>query len=343
MKPIKTLFLLTAFLVAIFCYQAKGQTAQTKFKGSVLCKSDFFATNNSDVLANAYFKLNKANQSVGIGILAPTAKLHAVGSFISTNGTFGNVNNTDAAFSTLKGVGVYHKSSSTIVGAALLAIPGDTSYHIYSKETNGNNLLSFDLTRQVVQYGYKATEAGQFKTLVKIDSTRFVYQGRHPNSKNLIHTNWLDSLGINTIMQLRSNGSLGIGKAPTYELDVDGTAGAVHFISTQNAMAKTATVEAGAGTGATITGTGSDHAGQITLTTGTGVSAAADLATVTYAVAFPSGFTGVALYPANAAAAALSGNKNVYVTSNGSGFTIKGGSTALSDATAYVWQYVVMR
>jgi hypothetical protein len=106
------------------------------------------------------------------------------------------------------------------------------------------------------------------------------------------------------------------------------------------------TIAAGgaAGTAPTVSIVGTNVAGQISVTTGTGTSGSAPVATVTFS-ATPTGTFAVPPYPlltpANAAAAALTGNVAVYVTSTTTTFVINVGSTALAASTQYIWNYMV--
>ena len=88
---------------------------------------------------------------------------------------------------------------------------------------------------------------------------------------------------------------------------------------------------------------GSDMAGKVTLNTGTGTSGGnALIFTVAYAVTYTS-LTYAVLYPANPAAALLSGVTMPYVcggtTAN---FQVCAGSTALAASTTYEWMYNVI-
>lgn len=99
---------------------------------------------------------------------------------------------------------------------------------------------------------------------------------------------------------------------------------------------------AGAGTSPTVGATGKDQAGQISVLTGSSPTASAVVATLTFANTW--GATpNIILTPANAAAAALSGNAAVFISSPGTGsFAVSVGSTQLGAATTYLWNYFVI-
>jgi len=99
---------------------------------------------------------------------------------------------------------------------------------------------------------------------------------------------------------------------------------------------------AGAGTGPTLSVSGSDVSGLVTVTTGSGPITGATVAQITYNTGYATAPNSVTLTPANAAAAALSGATNVYMSvSNPTSFVITSGSSALTASTQYKWWYSV--
>jgi hypothetical protein len=83
-------------------------------------------------------------------------------------------------------------------------------------------------------------------------------------------------------------------------------------------------------------------AGLITVTPGSSPATSATVATVTYNTSYGTAPNAVSLTPANAAAAALSGNSSVYLSASNAGtFVITSGSTALTASTQYKWWYQV--
>lgn len=107
------------------------------------------------------------------------------------------------------------------------------------------------------------------------------------------------------------------------------------------------TIAAGtsAGTSPTLTISGSDQGGVLNITTGTSPSTSATLATISFGQAFGSAPRAIILSPANSAAAALSGNAQVYAdqaSTSTTVFVVKVGSTALGASTAYKWHYAVI-
>lgn len=98
---------------------------------------------------------------------------------------------------------------------------------------------------------------------------------------------------------------------------------------------------AGAGTSPTVSVSGTDMAGTVTVTSGTAPTGSnATIVTLTYGFAFPSS-SSVTLTPANAATAALSGISMIYAVGSTTNFVIASGTTALSGATTYKWNYQV--
>ena len=98
---------------------------------------------------------------------------------------------------------------------------------------------------------------------------------------------------------------------------------------------------AGAGTGPTLTANvnSNDVSGYLSVTTGTSPAASATIATGTFGTAYAT-LAKCGLWPANAAAAALSGAGVVYVpVGSNTAFTISSGATALAASTLYTWGY----
>ena len=98
----------------------------------------------------------------------------------------------------------------------------------------------------------------------------------------------------------------------------------------------------GAGTGATLASNAnnSDVSGYVSLTTGTGPTAGATVATGTFGTAYAT-LAKCSLWPANAAAAALSGASQVFVpVGSTTAFSVSSGSTALAASTLYTWGYM---
>ena len=97
----------------------------------------------------------------------------------------------------------------------------------------------------------------------------------------------------------------------------------------------------GAGTGPTLAANArnNDVSGYLSVTTGSGPVAGATVATGTFGTAYAT-LAKCSLWPANAAASALTGAGKVFVpVGSNTGFSITAGSTALSASTLYTWGY----
>ncbi len=122
-----------------------------------------------------------------------------------------------------------------------------------------------------------------------------------------------------------------------------GSSGADPLVTT--GTVSTISAGAGAGTGPTVSVTGTPHAGQITVTTGSAPTASATVATVTFASAFAATPQTVLLIPANANAAALTGNGAVYcdvANLTTAHFLLSVGSSALAATTTYKWYFIIL-
>jgi hypothetical protein len=143
----------------------------------------------------------------------------------------------------------------------------------------------------------------------------------------------------------------------TNNLNISGSGGGfVNFTSVKtgigsilgNSSTPTLTAGSGAGTSPTIVISGTNICGTITIIPGTGASGTnAIIATLT--MANSAGFANspiLTLQPANAATALLSGATMVYssqnVTNPGTSVDIKAGTTGLTPATFYQWNYLLM-
>lgn len=101
----------------------------------------------------------------------------------------------------------------------------------------------------------------------------------------------------------------------------------------------TVAASTGAGTSPTISITGTDHAFEVTLTQGNPTATG-----VIFTVFFQEDWVmapHVALAPANANAAALSGTSAVYVSTDSVSMSLHSGSTGLVAGTQYKWKFVV--
>jgi hypothetical protein len=115
---------------------------------------------------------------------------------------------------------------------------------------------------------------------------------------------------------------------------------AQHF-SGLTSSAPTVVAGTGAGTGPTVAlnSNSNDLSGYLSVTTGSSPAANATVATFTFGTAYAT-LAKCVLWPANAAASALSGASNPYIpVGSASNFTIASNMTALTAATLYTWGY----
>jgi hypothetical protein len=123
-----------------------------------------------------------------------------------------------------------------------------------------------------------------------------------------------------------------------------GTVSAQHFSGYATgtyASVPTFAAGTGAGTGPTLAANSNsnDLSGYLTVTTGSSPAASATIATGTFGTAYAT-LAKCSLWPANAAASALSGAAQVYVpVGSNTAFTITSGPTALAASTLYIWGY----
>jgi hypothetical protein len=97
----------------------------------------------------------------------------------------------------------------------------------------------------------------------------------------------------------------------------------------------------GAGTSPTLAlnANSNDVSGYLSVTTGSSPAASATVATLTFGVAYAT-LAKCGLWPANAAASALSGAGKAFVpVGSNTAFAITSGTTALAASTLYTWGY----
>ena len=123
-----------------------------------------------------------------------------------------------------------------------------------------------------------------------------------------------------------------------------GTSSAQHFsgyASGTYLSAPTFVAGSGAGTSPTLAtnANSNDLSGYLTVTTGTSPAASATIATGTFGTAYAT-LAKCVLWPANAAASALTGAAKAYIpVGSNTAFAITAGTTALAASTLYTWGY----
>jgi hypothetical protein len=122
---------------------------------------------------------------------------------------------------------------------------------------------------------------------------------------------------------------------------INGTVISGKHFSGLTASAPSAAAGTGAGTSPTLSlnANSNDLSGYLSVTTGSSPAASATVATLTFGTAYAT-LAKCGLWPANAAASALSGAGQAYVpVGSNTAFTITSGATALAAATLYTWGY----
>jgi hypothetical protein len=153
-------------------------------------------------------------------------------------------------------------------------------------------------------------------------------------------------LTASTTGQVLIGGSNSGGTATTYltmnppgNATFAGSITSTHLIG--GGSAPTIAAGTGAGTSPTVSIAGTDNAGTITVTTGTlPTGTNATVCTVTFSKAYVSA-PYIVFCPSNSTAATLSGVTMVYPTTGTTSFTIVSGTTALTAASTYTWNYMI--
>lgn len=198
-------------------------------------------------------------------------------------------------------------------------IYGDSTYGIAIRQ--GTNPEEFRLLNTYTAVGNQGGLKISYKTASNVATiSTFAYGAAAASSINHVSTE--SFVGTTTL-----GGYTQVGN-----ILVDTTTGTVVYGS-------------GSGTGASSGANynAGNNAGVLDFTTGTSPSASATILTLTFNVSWgDGGNTPVVLSPANAAAAALSGNANIYANCGNSALILTSGSTALAASTEYKWNYMIM-
>lgn len=220
-------------------------------------------------------------------------------------------------------------------------------------DSNGNRIVSFTATASAVTnltiqnaatggnvaFGISSSDTNAGATFKSKGNGTLVFR---PETDTITASQWRKADNSTVVMNVDStNGRIGIGTAaPSRTLDVVG-AGRMQQLLGSSGSSPSNAADVGAGTSPTVTITGTDVAGKIVITAGTSPSASSAIIKLTFGTTYPN-----APYPmiiaGNTSAAALSGTASVYVTSNTTDFTISVGSTALVNATQYIWYYHII-
>jgi hypothetical protein len=144
--------------------------------------------------------------------------------------------------------------------------------------------------------------------------------------------------GSGNILLTPGTGLIGVKGSPSYLLDVFGTTRVSRLMGRTAFASSTLGPTSVVGTGASRTVTGSETGGSVSLTTGTGVSSAGALVTLTFATAMPSSSYSVVITPSHINAAPIIG---VYASKTAGSFIIRC-TTILASSTVYIWDYVIV-
>lgn len=221
----------------------------------------------------------------------------------------GNFGTGEANFTTSQTLGANHIYNWTS-GTVNATLP--TAVGIQGREYIINNAGTGVVTLLTTS---AQTIAGKASAAITLAQNQFITVFSD-NANWQIHSTNISSLLIGNFTSVNTQHIQGTGTAPTIAAGV------------------------GAGSSPTVSITGSDTAGAVSVTTGTlptGTNAV--VATITFNTAYGTA-PYIVLQPANAITATLSGVSMVFVTSTTTTFVITSGTTALTAATTYKWNYV---
>ncbi len=344
------------------CFQTEGN--QVNFDNVSCTDIGTYALfdNNTNRLTGTNFVSNGASQVSGTQAIFLNST--ATG-FVGINGV--NINDTNPTVfsssifddSASGQHGIFNISTSSIVAPlGPTSNNGGTSYtysdvnHSYVLR-NGGTIQSF-LPPNV----YFLPTSGTTPTS-QVNGTVLYFQSKcraTPSSAEQTESiGWLDLYPTLTTESLAINHTGGCGFPITLDLTAaasvlapivnsTATVSAQHvsgYASGTYASVPVFTAGSGAGTGPTLAANANsnDLSGYLTVTTGTSPAASATIATGTFGTAYAT-LAKCVLWPANAAASALTGAGQAYIpVGSNTAFSITAGATALAATTLYTWGY----
>lgn len=296
-----------------------------------------------------------------VGTSTAYSKLSAWGTGTGTGGLFELTNN--ASTSVMKVLDNGNVGIGTTSPYAKLSVNGQTASAYFTATTSTASTLPYASTTAltVSGTGYFPNSGFWNSTGIAVNNSQgVVYAITLPSGTNsTIGTQGPNSLTGITLdsadgtesmklysggvesMRIDENQSVGIGTTTNLTagtLTVQGRTRVQQIVGAGNKP--TIAAGTGAGTTPTISVAGTDIGGVVSVTTGSlPVGTNATVATITYSINCPAD-SYVTLYPDNANTALLSGVTMVYVNGTASTFVITSGTTALTAATAYAWDFL---
>lgn len=245
----------------------------------------------------------------------------------STNGTGLGVNAPSGFTGNMLDLQVAGTSYASIGSTGLFTMHSSTNNGIVLYDTSGN-------------FWFSATNGGSLS-----------FRGAICSGVTTLGGTCVANLNGNGILYLQINSAavefgtsldVALRRVSAGLLEIDnGTAGSYRDLLLRHLTSSGAasfSCGSGAGTTPTCAGSGTDLDGQFSLTTGTTPTASATVSTATFGAAYASA-PYCTFSPANANAALLSGVTMVYVSSTTTTVSLTAGTTGLTSATAYAWNY----
>ena len=210
-------------------------------------------------------------------------------------------------------------------------------YGIYQNATPSGATLSYML------YSANATNRSYHNGLLSIgvDSTAAKLTVRGTGTTSSTTALIVEKSDGTDVLNVRDDGRVGIrDSTPAYPLDVNGESAMHHIYSNSGTPSNSLGGSTIVGTGASAAITGGDIGMNVSLTTGTGISAAGTITTITYAIAYGTA-PAVAAFPKNAATAAMFKNAELWLETTSTTVVVKS-TNNLTDSTTYNFDIVVI-
>lgn len=325
-------------------------TLPTTAKVSGITAGSVFFAGASGLLTqdNANFFWDATNHRLGIGTTAPSQKIEVTST--TTDGVYVTV--ASAATGTAPS-NVMRRSKGTIASPTSVANGNALGKFTFQGYQNGSGTWH---DAAVIKCGVLSTAAGTVSAYLDFQTQQL--SGFSVPASRL----YCDETGV-TIAAPAHDGtpSLIVSTDSTYTSEAiavydesgfeyfyvlaNGDIAAVHIIPISAPTATAIAAGTGAGTSPTVSlnANKTDVAGTVTVTTGTTpAGTSATVVTITFGRAYAVAPC-VVLTPANAATALLSGVTMVFVTATPTTFVINSGTTGLTAATTYKWNYHVIQ
>lgn len=330
--------------------RGSGAVSTNAALGASALVANTVGAQNVAVGANALLSNTTGSLSVAVGYQALRAAIYATGNTaIGQNSLIAATGISNTALGNTAGGSVTTGTTNTFLGATsgnngsqLVSATNSTAVGFGTFTSASNSVILGNASVTLVTFGQTKlgfTLPAAATSIVFASGSTFTTVGNFAVTNTYTNiTNATFPAGTGTLPYIGSTNTW--SAAQTFSATITTN----HIIG--SSIAPTFAAGTGAGTSPTITLTGTDLGGFINVTTGTTPTASGVVVTVTFNAAYGAAPRCVLITPANAAAAALTGANQVFVSQAGittTTFALTAGSVAPGASTAYQFYYTVIQ